>query len=97
MRCMLPDSKESACSEHVDIGAICSFMAWNWYPAIKEGTDTAKSPPRLHAHADMDVRAQRAAHAGLALPCLAMSLQSRGLMHPADHTSSARTARSMAS
>lgn len=30
-----------------------SFMAWNWYPPVPEGT--SKLPPRLHAHADMDV------------------------------------------
>ena len=53
-------------------------MAWNWYPAIKEGTDTAKSPPRLHAHADMDVRAPLAAHDGLAPLLLAMSLRAAG-------------------
>ncbi len=28
-------------------------MAWNWYPPVAE--DTAKLPPRLHGHADMDV------------------------------------------
>lgn len=30
-----------------------SFMAWNYYPPIPE--DPADLPPRLHAHADMDV------------------------------------------
>ncbi len=28
-------------------------MAWNWYPPV--GEDTAKLPPRLHGHADMDI------------------------------------------
>ena len=28
-------------------------MAWNWYPPVAE--DTAKLPPRLHGHADMDI------------------------------------------
>lgn len=28
-------------------------MAWNWYPTVAQ--DTAKLPPRLHGHADMDI------------------------------------------
>ena len=28
-------------------------MAWKWYPPV--GEDTAKLPPRLHGHADMDI------------------------------------------
>ena len=31
----------------------CSFLAWNWYPPVNEAA--AKGPPRLHAHADMDI------------------------------------------
>lgn len=31
----------------------CSFMAWNWYPPVKE--EDKELPPRLHGHADMDV------------------------------------------
>ncbi|KAK9803831.1 hypothetical protein WJX73_004943 [Symbiochloris irregularis] len=30
-----------------------SFMAWNWYPPVKD--DANNLPPRLHAHADMDI------------------------------------------
>ena len=30
-----------------------SFMAWNWYPPVKE--EDKDLPPRLHGHADMDV------------------------------------------
>ncbi|KAK9834460.1 hypothetical protein WJX74_002175 [Apatococcus lobatus] len=30
-----------------------SFLAWNWYPPVNEAA--AKGPPRLHAHADMDI------------------------------------------
>ena len=36
-----------------DAFAVCSFMAWNWYPPVKE--EDQDLPPRLHGHADMDV------------------------------------------
>lgn len=38
-----------------------SFLAWNHYPPLTKEqiesltTDSGKVPPRLHAHADMDV------------------------------------------
>ncbi|KAK9908386.1 hypothetical protein WJX75_007121 [Coccomyxa subellipsoidea] len=46
-----------------------SFVAWNYYPAVTEDREAAaKLPPRLHAHADMDVLTilyQREGDAGL--------------------------------
>lgn len=30
-----------------------SFMAWNWYPPVDPKAENL--PPRLHAHADMDI------------------------------------------
>ena len=32
-----------------------SFIAWNKYPAVKPEDAAKPQPPRLHAHADMDV------------------------------------------
>ena len=32
-----------------------SFLAWNYYPPLADEDLDKKLPPRLHAHADMDV------------------------------------------
>lgn len=45
-----------------------SFVAWNYYPSLKEEERGKDLPPRLHAHADMDVMTilfQQDGHTGL--------------------------------
>ena len=57
---ILPDQAGALClSELAEVTQVEScwvFAAWNYYPAVTEDREAAaKLPPRLHAHADMDV------------------------------------------